>query len=186
MSGRFVAVVGPSGVGKDSLIDFARARLAHSGCVVFVRRIVTRPANGGGEDHDSMDEGAFIAAEAAGAFALSWFAHGLHYGLPIALDADLAAGKLVVANLSRRMIPALLARYPDAVVVLVTAERDVLARRLAARGRETPAAIQARLDREIDDRLPPDAVRIDNSGELQAAGAQFTHLLADYAGIAAP
>ena len=185
MSGRFVAVVGPSGVGKDSLIDFARARLAHSGRVVFVRRIVTRPANGG-EDHGSLDEGAFIAAEAGGAFALSWFAHGLHYGLPIALDADLAAGKLVVANLSRRMIPALLARYPDAVVVLVTAERDVLARRLAARGRETPAAIQARLDRDIDDRLPPDAVRIDNSGELQAAGAQFTRLLADYSGIAAP
>jgi ribose 1,5-bisphosphokinase len=186
MSGKFIAIVGPSGVGKDSLIDFARERLASSDRVVFVRRVVTRPADGGSEDHESMDEADFLAAEAAGAFALSWTAHGLHYGLPIALEDDLAAGRLVVANLSRRVIPALLARHPDAVVVSVTATRDVLARRLAARGRETPASIRARLDREIDNGLPRDAVRIDNSGDLAESGEQFTRLLKTCAGLALP
>lgn len=179
MSGTFVAVVGPSGVGKDSLIGFARARLKAGGRVTFVRRVVTRPADGGSEYHDSMEDAAFTTAEAAGEFALSWAAHGLRYGLPIALEADLAAGSVVVANLSRGVIPALVERYPDAVVVLVKAERDVIERRLAGRGRETAESIQGRLDRRVGDKLPASTVTIDNSGELKIAGEQFVALLQD-------
>lgn len=182
MSGTFVAVVGPSGAGKDSLIAFAREQLAGDDRVTFVRRVVTRPADGGSEDHDSMAPAEFARAEAAGEFALSWAAHDLHYGLPIALDADIAAGRVVVANLSRGMIPALLARYPDALVVNVTAERDVIARRLASRGRETAESIQSRLDRSTGKSLPASTVEIDNSGALEMAGAQFTRLLEDVAG----
>lgn len=183
MSGIFVAVVGPSGVGKDSLIGFARGRLEATGRVVFVRRVVTRPVDGGSEDHDSMDETAFVEAEAAGQFALSWAAHGLRYGLPLALEADLNAGRVVVANLSRQVIPALLARYPDALVVAVAAEREVIATRLAGRGRETAEAIAMRLDRSVGDGLPVSTVRIDNSGALDVAGMQFVRLLADVAGL---
>src|SRR5690606_1406346 len=98
--------------------------------------------------------------------ALSWAAHDLHYGLPLALDDDIAAGRVVVANLSRGMIPALLARYPDALVVNVTAERDVIARRLANRGRETTESIRSRLDRSVTTGLPASTVEIDNSGAL--------------------
>lgn len=183
MSGTFVAVVGASGVGKDSLIDFARARLQASGRVVFVRRVVTRSADSGSEDHDSMDEAAFARADASGQFALSWAAHGLRYGLPIALEADLEAGRVVVANLSRAVIPDLMERYPDALVVSVTADRDVIARRLAGRGRETAESIQRRLDRSVSDRLPASTVLIDNSGALDVAGLQFTRLLMDAAGL---
>lgn len=181
MTGTFVAVVGPSGVGKDSLIGFARERLEATGRVVFVRRVVTRQADGGSEDHDSMDAEAFALAERDGAFALSWDAHGLRYGLPIALERDLAAGKVVVANLSRGVIPALVARYPEALVVSVTADRDVIAQRLANRGRETAESIQRRLDRSVDSRLPASTIRIDNSGELETAGDQFVRLLEDAA-----
>lgn len=181
MSGTFVAVVGASGVGKDSLIGFARDRLEASGRVVFVRRVVTRSADSGSEDHDSMDDAAFALAETEGQFALSWSAHGLRYGLPIALEADLAAGRVVVANLSRSVIPLLVERYPAAVVVLVTADRDIIERRLANRGRETAASIQGRLDRRVGDRLPASTVKIDNSGALEAAGTQFVRLLEDAA-----
>ncbi|SEP71687.1 ribose 1,5-bisphosphokinase [Devosia sp. YR412] len=179
MTGIFVAVVGPSGVGKDSLIAFARARFEGSGRVTFVKRVVTREAHGGSEDHDSMDGAAFAAAEAAGQFALNWDAHGLRYGLPIALENDLQAGRAVVANLSRAVIPALVERYPHAVVVSVVADRDVIAQRLANRGRETEESIQRRLDRSVGDRLPASTVRIDNSGDLAVAGEQFVRLLQD-------
>jgi ribose 1,5-bisphosphokinase len=183
MRGTFVAVVGPSGVGKDSLIGFARSQLETSGRVVFVRRVVTRPADGGSEDHASMDENAFVEAEARGEFALSWAAHGLRYGLPAALEADLKAGRAVVANLSRGMIPALLARYPQTLVVSVTAERDVIAQRLAQRGRETPESIQLRLDRSVGEGLRSGTVQIDNSGVLEVAGMQFVQLLSEVAGL---
>ncbi|KQX34964.1 hypothetical protein ASD04_16435 [Devosia sp. Root436] len=183
MSGTFVAVVGPSGVGKDSLIGFARARLEAGGRVTFVRRVVTRPADGGSEDHDSLDETAFAEAEAAGKFALSWDAHGLRYGLPVSLEDDLRAGRAVVANLSRGMIPALMARYPDALVVAVTADREVIAERLANRGRETEESIRQRLDRQVGDGLPVSTVRVDNSGALEVAGMAFVRLLEDVAGV---
>lgn len=179
MTGIFVAVVGPSGVGKDSLIAFARERLEASGRVSFVRRVVTREADCGSEDHDSLDVAAFAKAEAAGQFALNWDAHGLRYGLPIALESHLQAGRAVVANLSRAVIPALMQRYPDAVVVSVTADRDVIAQRLAKRGRETSESIQRRLDRSVGDRLPASTIRIDNSGDLAVAGDQFVRLLQD-------
>ena len=185
MTGTFVAVVGPSGVGKDSLIEFARERLEATGKVSFVRRVVTRPADGGSEDHASMDAEAFQMAQSRGEFALSWEAHGLRYGLPIGLERDLAAGKAVIANLSRAVIPALIERYPETVVVLVTAERDVIARRLAGRGRETPESIQRRLDRSVGDRLPASTIEIDNSGALATAGEQFVRLLSDLTRTAA-
>lgn len=184
MNGAFVAVVGPSGVGKDSLIGFARTRLEPTGRVVFVRRVVTRQADGGSEDHDSLDAEAFAAAEQQGAFALSWDAHGLRYGLPIGLERDLQAGRVVVANLSRRVIPALLERYPDALVVLVTADRDIIEKRLAGRGRESAESIRTRLDRRVGERLPVSTVQIDNSGALETAGTQFVRLLEDAAKLA--
>jgi len=183
MIGTFVAVVGPSGVGKDSLIAYARQRLEASGRVSFVRRVVTRAADAGSEDHDSMSVTDFAAAEEAGQFALNWDAHGLRYGLPIALEADLEAGRVVVANLSRAVIPALMARYPHAVVVQVTADRDVIASRLTNRGRETPESIQRRLARSVADGFPASTVVIDNSGALEDAGAQFVSLLQDAAGL---
>jgi len=181
-SGTFVAIVGPSGVGKDSLIAYARDRLG--GDMAVVRRVVTRAADAGSEDHDSMSPEAFAQAEAQGRFALSWEAHGLRYGLPATLEADLMAGRLVLANLSRGMIPALLRIYPDALVVEVTATRAVIAQRLAARGRETAESVAARLNRVPEAQLPPGTVRIDNSGPLAVAGEQFVRLLARIMGSA--
>ncbi|WDQ97703.1 phosphonate metabolism protein/1,5-bisphosphokinase (PRPP-forming) PhnN [Devosia sp. J2-20] len=181
MSGTFVAVVGPSGAGKDSLMNFARERLEPSGLIHVVRRVVTRQADGDSEDHDSLDEAAFAQAERDGAFALTWGAHGLRYGLPIGLEDDLSAGRIVVANLSRAMIPQLIERYADAVVVAVSAEREVIEQRLADRGRETAQSIQNRMERRVSDRLPASTIRIDNSGTLEVAGMQFVALLEDLA-----
>src|SRR5690554_985241 len=178
MSGTFVAVVGASGVGKDSLINFARPLFLDEQ-VVVVRRVVTRAADGGSEDHDSMTPAAFAAANARGEFALTWQAHGLHYGLPITLQDDLTAGRLVIANLSRAALPKVLSRYPGAVAVEVTAAPDIIARRLAGRGREGSEEIRRRLERGAGFRLPASTVQIDNSGALDLAGGRFVALLRD-------
>lgn len=178
MSGTFVAVVGRSGAGKDSLIDYARERLSQDEAT-FVRRVVTREADAQSEDHDTLDRAAFAKAAEAGQFALDWEAHGLCYGLPQSLDDDLADGKVVIANLSRAVIPQLMQRYPNAVVVEVVADPDVIAQRLAGRGRETAQSIGERMSRNVSARLPTSTVQIDNSGDLGQAGERFLGLLQD-------
>ena len=142
-------VVGPSGSGKDSLINGARTVLEPTNRYVFARRVITRPAGSPGEDHEPATEEDFERRLARGDFLISWNAHGLRYGLPDTLRAALARGQNVIANGSRAVISELTARVSRLVVVEVTAPADLLAIRIAGRGRETGAAINERLVRDV-------------------------------------
>jgi phosphonate metabolism protein PhnN/1,5-bisphosphokinase (PRPP-forming) len=157
-AGALVLVVGPSGAGKDTLMDAARAALAGREHVRFARRLITRPAMAGAEDHDSCEEEAFAAAEARGEMALSWRAHGLSYGIPAAELAPIEQGAIVIANVSRAAIAKAEGLAARVVVVNITAPPAVLAKRLAARGRESEADIAARLAREAP--LTPERAEI--------------------------
>ena len=147
--GRLVLVVGPSGAGKDTLIGLAQAACADDDNVVFTRRVVTREASEF-ENNAQVTPEAFRQAQASGAFAVHWEAHGLSYALPRSIDDALRAGRNVVANISRTVIPALRAAYEDVVVVSITAPPEVLAARLAARGRSTDGPIGDRLKRSVE------------------------------------
>lgn len=174
--GCFVAVVGPSGAGKDTLIACAAERLAKKAWIRFARRVITRPADRASEDHDSLSEEAFRQAEAAGGFSLTWSAHGLRYGLPASVDEQLAQGAIVVANVSRQCLGSAARRFGPLQVVQVTVRPELLARRLAARRREKAADIEARLQRQVPLELPTPhcgLLQIDNSGELETAVSRF-------------
>jgi ribose 1,5-bisphosphokinase len=158
-----VLVVGPSGAGKDTLLDGARAALAGDPRFRFVRRVITRPADAGGEAHEAVTEAEFQTREAGGGFALEWRAHGLRYGIPTDIDADLAEGKVVVANASRAVIDVARRRYPVRVIE-ITAPRAVLAQRLAARGRESVGDIAERLAREAPVAPAQDVETVLNDG----------------------
>jgi ribose 1,5-bisphosphokinase len=174
--GTLVLVVGASGAGKDTLMAAARAALAGDPRFVFPRRVVTRQADAALEDHDSISPADFAMARAAGAYALSWEAHGLGYGLPASLETELAAGRVVVFNASRGAVAAAAAKYPGMRVLLVEARPDVRAARLAGRGRESAGEIALRLAREVDAPLPG-AIRVDNSGALSEAAGRFVAAL---------
>lgn len=176
--GALVLVVGPSGAGKDTLMGAAREALAGDPNFVFVRRVITRDAVAELEDHDTIDVAGFEAARAKGEFALTWEAHGLCYGIPADIDQDIAAGRTVIMNGSRRMIGDAQARYPRCMVTLITADPAIRARRLAGRGRETEDEIAARLAHEgapVPDGI--ETVRIDNSGDLATAAAALVRAI---------
>lgn len=162
--GRFIAVVGPSGVGKDSVMSaLARADDRFQ----LVRRVITRAPEAGGEDYEAVDLPRFKELEAGGAFALSWHAHGLAYGIPAEVDTVLAQGKDVLANLSRGVLVEANARFSPFMVLSLTAPKSMLAARLVGRGRETVADIKARLER-AEKALPTGlhVVQIANDGSL--------------------
>lgn len=169
MAGRLFAVVGPSGAGKDTLMAAAAQRLPS---VKLARRVITRPSSAGGEDFQGVSEDIFLEMQNAGAFALHWRAHGLMYGVPATIEADLAGGHDVLFNGSRGILLQAVARYPALRVLHVTARPAILAERLQARGRESAADITARLKRASYS-LPEglDVVTIDNSGALEASVA---------------
>ena len=182
-AGALVLVVGPSGAGKDTLLGAAKSALATDPHFVFPRRVVTREAMAELEDHDSIDRNSFNLEKLRGAYALDWEAHGLCYGLPAAIETDMAQGRVVVANTSRKVIEVALEKYPRCFVLLVTATPEVRAQRLSGRGRETADEVAARLKREGAP-IPPgvDAVTIDNSGSLADGIATFVNALKRIAG----
>jgi ribose 1,5-bisphosphokinase len=143
-----VLVVGPSGAGKDTLLGAARAALADEPRVRFVRRAVTRRASGPETDEAFLDEAEFRARRDANGFALWWQAHGFFYGVPAGIERDLAGGRIVVASVSRGVLAEAAARFPVRVVE-ITAPPEILARRLAARGREDAEGVAERLSRII-------------------------------------
>lgn len=167
--GSFIAVVGASGVGKDTLIE---AALAARPDILMARRVITRPPAPGTEDFDSLSEAAFARMKAEGALALDWQAHGLSYGIHASVERDLAAGRHVLANLSRRSVAEAEARFDPARTILVTAPVAVRAERLARRGREDEADIRSRLERVVDTPLPGAHV-VDNGGTLADGIAGF-------------
>jgi len=167
MSGRFIAVVGPSGVGKDSLMEALCARRPE---LVRARRVITRAAEAGGEDYIAVSPALFAAQAAGGDFALHWSAHGLQYGIPATVIDSLKAGRDVLANLSRAVLPKADRVFGDLRVLHVTARPEVLAQRLQARGRESRGEIARRLARPAPV-LPEglNVIEIDNSGRLDRA-----------------
>jgi ribose 1,5-bisphosphokinase len=146
MPGCLVLVVGPSGAGKDTLIRLARTALAGDPRYVFPRRLVTRPPSDD-EDNDQIDEAAFAEGCAAGRFTLSWRAHGLGYALPAEAGRLASDDRVVVCNVSRRVVGEARAVCPRVSVVEVTAPPEILACRIAARGRPQDGDLGARLAR---------------------------------------
>ena len=72
--------------------------------------MITRAAEAGGEDFDSVSEAEFARMQAEGAFALHWQAHGLSYGIPKTEAAMLNRGHDLLFNGSRAALEAASAR----------------------------------------------------------------------------
>jgi len=161
--GRLILVVGPSGVGKDTLLKLAKAACADDCNIVFARRVVTREASFF-EDNEQLSAQAFSAALNCGSFAMHWEAHGHCYGLPRSIEDDIRSGRTVVINVSRTVIDALRRAYSNVVVVSITAPSEVLAERLSMRARKGDGVLEQRLSRVVTDGWVPDKTIVNVGG----------------------
>jgi ribose 1,5-bisphosphokinase len=174
--GRLILVVGPSGAGKDTLLSLARAACADDSNVVFARRVITRPASAS-EDNEEVSPDAFQDALARGDFAMHWEAHGHRYALPRTVDDELRAGRTVVANSSRTVIAAARSSYASVTVISITAPPDVLAERLAMRGRVSDGKFEQRLGRTIDETSFAPDYTIVNVGSVDYHARQLARII---------
>ena len=140
--GRLIAVVGPSGVGKDSVMAGLHDVMPH---LHKVRRVITRAPGLGGEDYDPVTEAEFQEMLGNGAFCVSWGAHGLFYGIPVSVKYHLNRGTDCLVNFSRKALVEGAKAFPNFVVLNITARPDTLEQRLKGRGRETEQEISKRL-----------------------------------------
>jgi ribose 1,5-bisphosphokinase len=174
--GKFILVVGPSGAGKDTLLGLARAACANDGNIVFPRRVITRPTSAS-EDNEEVSADAFRDALARGDYAANWESHGHSYALPRSVDDEIRAGRTVIANVSRTVVAAMRSAYTNVVVVSITAPPDVLAERIAMRGRSSDGNIERRLGRTVDDRLALPDFTIVNSSSAEYHARQLVGLV---------
>jgi ribose 1,5-bisphosphokinase len=174
--GRLILVVGPSGAGKDTLLGLAQTACADDVSIVFTRRVVTRQPSSS-EHNEQIGPEAFRRALARGDFAMHWEAHGHFYALPRAIDDDIRAGRIVVANVSRTVVEAMRRAYADVTVVSITAPPEILAERLAARARSSDGRLADRLRRAVDDAAAAPDVIIVNVGSVEHHARELVRII---------
>jgi len=174
--GRLVLVVGPSGAGKDTLLGLAKAACADDRNIVFPRRVITREASAS-EDNEEVSAGTFQEALTRGQYAMHWEAHGHCYALLRAIDDEIRAGRTIVANVSRTVVGAMRDVYADVVVVSITAPPNVLAERLAMRGRGSDGRIEHRLGRTVDEASAAPDVTVVNVSSAEYHARQLVRII---------
>jgi ribose 1,5-bisphosphokinase len=171
-------VIGASGAGKDTLMNYARTHINGSEPVIFAHRYITRPPFTGNENHVHLTAEEFRARINAGCFALYWESHGQYYGIGCEVNTWMQKGFNVVVNGSRQYLPVALTLYPDLCVILIDADPEIISRRLTGRARESAEEIEKRIARtnEITTDLG-NCTRILNNGEIKEAGDAFVNMV---------
>jgi ribose 1,5-bisphosphokinase len=102
----------------------------------------------------------------------------LAYGIPREVQARRRDAALVVVNVSRMVIDDARHRLQPVHIVAVTAPPDMLAERLARRGRESATELASRVPKaEIELPAGPDVTRVVNDRSLADGVAAFVAAL---------
>jgi len=181
-------VAGPSGSGKDSLINGLRERLGGGTSVLFAHRYITRCWKAGGENHVELSEEEFLQRAKAGLFSMQWQANNCCYAIGIEIHSWLNSGHSVVVNGSRAHLEEAISHFGERLIpVLISVNPDRLRQRLLTRGRENESEIDARLARNqiFEQQLHGRVVELTNDGDLATAVDHFYAILMDYTGMTA-
>lgn len=183
MNSRLIYVVGPSGAGKDTLLNWLKSRIRSSSPLHWARRTINRPPSTKEHDeqHESVDEIEFENLLKQGAFAMHWEANTHRYGIRFHEIEPLHQFKWVIVSGSRWYLPVALRDYPGMTILHITADQELLRRRLIERGRESNKSIEERLRRVLPVITPPQSnlIEIINNGSLETVGNHMLERLGE-------
>lgn len=170
MHGRILLCVGNSGAGKDSLLAYVHRQVGDELNLTFAKRWITRVQNDPNEDYMPISTSGFIQKVKSEEFFVWWEAYGYFYGIDQEVQAQLQSGRNVVMNVSRKVVEELRERFPDCIVVMVDAPKNIIVSRLAARGRCDEVEVMERLLRaESYQHFREYDILIENGREIETA-----------------
>ncbi len=147
MSGKLVILSGPSGVGKDTIIEAWQRLDPKVERVVTVTTRKPRPGEEDGIDYHFVDDTTFQRMVEANEFLEHKIVHEHAYGTPVSSVLRLLKeGKTAVLKIDVQGAEEVMGVRPDAITVFVLPPSNaVLEERIRSRGTEDEATIQKRL-----------------------------------------
>ena len=182
---QLVIISGPSGVGKDTIIDALRARPRNPDYhyVVTCTTRAPRPGEVAGVSYQFLSPDEFHELREAGELLEANEVHGNWYGTPRRDVAEaLAAGHDVILKIDVQGAQVVKDRVPDALLVfLVPPSLEALFQRLRSRATETADELEIRQRNaaiELARQGDYDRVVTNETGEVERTAAEIEAIIA--------
>ena len=179
-----VVISGPSGVGKDAVLERMKRLLKERHFIVTATTRHKRPNERDGVDYIFMKTSEFQALLAQDGFLEHAEVYGRYYGVPRAqVEEALRAGRDVVVKTDVQGARTLKAKVPDALLIfLAPPDLQELERRLRQRKSETAGDLQRRVETarlEMQCKPEFDHVVVNHSGRLDETVAAIEEIIAE-------
>jgi guanylate kinase len=177
----FIVISGPSGVGKDSVLQGLKDRNLKLHFVVTATNRPPRPNEEEGVDYLFVSTDAFIHMIEADELIEYARVYNDYKGVPKAqLREAFESGKDVIMRVDVQGASTLRGKYPGAVLIYLTASEADLLSRLQARGADDIDALRLRvaMARKEINRLPDFDYIVENAeGKLEATIASIVAII---------
>ena len=179
-----VVVSGPSGVGKDAILDVLHCLPGHTDhhYVVTCTTRARRPGEIDGLSYHFLERERFLALRDTGGLLEANEVHGNWYGTPRDQVAEaLAAGRHVILKIDVQGAAVVRARVPDALLIFVTPPSiEALVDRLKSRDTETAAELELRQRNaaaELARQQDYDYVVVNETGQLARTAERIGEII---------
>lgn len=175
---RLYFLVGPSGVGKDTLLKHLKMHQYSSKQPIVAHRYITRPVGEGNENHIELAEFDYYRRKESDLFLFDWESNGYLYAVGREVRKWVKLGNDVIVNGSRRYLQTAREIYPSLIPIWMTVSEDVLRQRLLERG-ESEERIEERIlqNRELEQLKQNDCVFINNDQTIEDTLGQIGALI---------
>ena len=176
MSKKIVLIVGPSGVGKDTLLKYSKKVLKENSTFNFVKRYITRKPDSNEKNYYVQEE-AFDLLKKEDFFVSSWQAHENLYGI----SKSSVQNGVNIISISRSHVQDFERVYDEVYTIHVTIPKELLLQRLRLRARESEAEIMQRFKRTYETIDAKNLIEFDNSKNIEASCEAFVTILEEIA-----
>ncbi len=179
ITSRLYFLVGPSGVGKDTLLRHLKQHQYSDRQPLVAHRYITRPVREGDENHIELSEFDFARRKDAGLFLFDWESHGFKYAIGKEARKWVKDGQNVIVNGSRNYLAQAREEYKKLIPIWMTVSEEILRQRLIQRGRESDEQIEARIqsNRQLESLKPDDCAFINNDQTIEDTVGQILALI---------